>query len=127
MNSMTLTVPANPSWSLVVRTALGAVGVMANLSLDVIDDLRSAVEEAFELVTHQERLVEKVSLTCSMDDGLFHLTLQAQRAPDAQACARTDPEVSQLIIGTLVTDVKLEGDQCGIYTVRMSLPIGVEK
>lgn len=124
MNRMFLTVPASPEWSLVVRTSLGAVGVMANLSLDVIDDLRTAVEEAFELVTHQERLVEKVTLSCKMEEGQIFITLEAQRAPDAQACALMDPEVAQLIIGTLVTEVKLEGDQCGIYTVRMSLPTG---
>ena len=124
MNRMILTVPASPEWGLVVRTSLGAVGVMANLSLDVIDDLRTAVEEAFDLVTHQERLVEKVTLTCKMEEGQIYITLEAQRAPDAQACDMMDPEVAQLIIGTLVTEVKLEGDQCGIYTVRMSLPTG---
>ncbi len=124
MNRMILSVPASPEWGLVVRTSLGAVGVMANLSLDVIDDLRSAVEEAFELVTHQERLVEKVTLSCKIEDGHIHITLEAQRAADAQACDMMDPEVAQLIIGTLVTEVKLKGDQCGIYTVRMSLPTG---
>lgn len=124
MNRMSLTVPASDEWGLVVRTSLGAVGVMANLSLDVIDDLRSAVEEAFDLVTHQERLVEKVTLSCKIEDGLIHIILEAQRAPDAQACDLMDPEVAQLIIGTLVTEVKLEGDQCGIYTVKMSLSTG---
>lgn len=124
MNRMILSVPASPEWGLVVRTSLGAVGVMANLSLDVIDDLRTAVEEAFQLVTHQERLVEKVILSCKMEKGKIHISLEAQRAPDSQACDMMDPEVAQLIIGTLVTEVKLEGDQCGIYTVRMSLPIG---
>ena len=124
MNRMILSVPASPEWGLVVRTSLGAVGVMANLSLDVIDDLRSAVEEAFELVTHQERLVENVTLTCKMEDDTIHIALEAQRAADAQKCEMKDPEVAQLIIGTLVTEVKLEGDQCGVYTVRMSLPTG---
>ncbi len=124
MNSMTLSVPPKSEWGLVVRTTLGAVGVMANLSMDVIDDLRTAVEEAFDLVTHQSRLVEKVLLNCKMEDGKIFITLEAQRAPDSQACDMMDPEVAQLIIGTLVTEVKLEGDQCGIYTVRMSLPTG---
>ncbi|MDI9520607.1 MAG: hypothetical protein QM308_05565 [Bacillota bacterium] len=124
MNSMSLSVPAKSEWGLVVRTTLGAVGVMANLSIDVIDDLRAAVEEAFDLVTHQKRVVEKVILNCKIEDGKIFITLEAQRAADSQACEMMDPEVAQLIIGTLVTEVKLEGDQCGIYTVRMSLPTG---
>lgn len=125
MNSMRLSVPAISEWGLVVRTTLGAVGVMANLSLDVIDDLRTAVEEAFDLLTHQKRLVERVILDCGIENGKIFITLEAQRAPDSQACEMMDPEVAQLIIGTLVTEVKLEGDQCGVYTVRMSLPTGV--
>lgn len=124
MNRMILTVPADHQWSLVVRTTLGAVGVMANLSMEVIDDLRTAVEEAFDLITHQERVVQKVTMICEMVDGHISITMEAQRAPGSQACDMVDPEVAQLIIGTLVTDVKLEGDQCGIYTVRMALPLG---
>ena len=126
MNRVTLTVPPNKQWSLVVRASLGAIGVTANLSLDVIDDLRTAVEEAFELVTHQEREVEKVILSCKIEDGMIYINLEAQRASNAQACDMMDAEVAQLIIGTLVTDVNLEGDQCGIYAVRMALPVGVD-
>ncbi|NLE20702.1 MAG: hypothetical protein GX623_07800 [Clostridiales bacterium] len=124
MNRMTLSVPPGSEWALVVRTTLGAVGVTANLTMDVIDDLRTAVEEAFELVTHQERFVERVVLSCKIEDGLINISLEAQRAPRQQACDMMDPEVAQLVIGTLMTDVKLEGDQCGVYAVRMSLPVG---
>lgn len=126
MNRMTLTVPSDPAWGLVVRTTLGACGVMADLSMDVIDDLRSAVEEAFELITHQRLEVLKVMLTCRVEDNVFHITLEAQRAEHALICDMIDPEVAEMIIGTLVTEVKLEGDQCGIYTVRMSLPVGAK-
>jgi anti-sigma regulatory factor (Ser/Thr protein kinase) len=124
MNRMILTVPAGKEWSLVVRTTLGAVGVMANLSLDVVDDLRTAVEESFELITHQERMVDRVSLLVKIEAGYIHITLKAQRAQHSQECDKINPEVAQLIIGTLVTDVQLEGDQCGIHTVRMALPAG---
>lgn len=126
MNRMTLTVPADRAWGLVVRTTLGACGVMADLSINVIDDLRSAVDEAFELITHQKLKVMKVMLTCRVEDNMFHISLDAQRAEHALVCDIIDPEVAEMIIGTLVTEVKLEGDQCGIYTVRMSLPVGAK-
>ncbi|MGI6689004.1 MAG: hypothetical protein ACOX6Y_11800 [Christensenellales bacterium] len=126
MNEMRVTVPAGREWGLVINLALGAAGSLAGLSLAVIDDLRSAAEEAFELLTHQERRVEQVTLITSVEHGMFNLALNAHRAEHLTACKPMDPEMAQLIIGTLVTDVKLEGDHCGIYSVTMALPAGTK-
>ena len=124
MNEMRVTVPAGREWGLVIKTAIGAAGSLAGLSLDVIDDLRSAADEAFELLTHQERRVEQVTMITCVENGMFNLSMNAHRAEHFKACQAMDPEVAQLIIGTLVTDVKLEGDRCGIFGVTMALPAG---
>ncbi|HSK68994.1 MAG TPA: hypothetical protein VLA21_07000 [Candidatus Limnocylindria bacterium] len=124
MERLNLSVPPGEEWSLVVRATIGAIGVTAKLSLDTIDDLRSAVEEAFQLITHQERDVIRVTMTARVEAPFLHLDLSAQRAEGSAACALADPEIARLIIGALVTEVTLEGDQCGIHTVRMSVPIG---
>ncbi|NLG58377.1 MAG: hypothetical protein GX540_08190 [Clostridiales bacterium] len=124
MNEMRLTIPAGREWGLVVKTAIGAAGSLAGLSLDVIDDLRTATDEAFELLANQERLVEQVTLITSVDMGMFNLSLSAHRAEHNTSCQPRDPEMAQLIIGTLVTDVKLEGDGCGVFSVTMALPAG---
>ncbi|MDD4080720.1 MAG: hypothetical protein PHP02_04830 [Eubacteriales bacterium] len=124
MNEMRIVVPAGREWGLVVKTALGASASLAGLSLDVIDDLRAAADEAFDLLTSQERVVEQVSVITSVDDGMFNLSLNAHRAEQNTKCRPRDPEVAQLIIGTLVTDVKIEGDGCGIFSVTMALPAG---
>ena len=100
MNKMSLTVPAKDEWGLVFHSALSAVGVLANLSVDMIADLRSASDEAFELLTHQSRPVHHVEMDCEP----------------------MDPEVAHLILGALATDVRLEGDSCGIYSINMTLP-----
>ena len=123
MTSSTLTVPAKPEWALVLRTALSGIGAVANLSLDTIDDLRTAADEAFDLLTHQPREVTHMTLECELDEQLLHVRLTAQRAQQYQECTPVDPEIAQLIIGTLVTNVHMEGDKCGIYRVHMSLPI----
>lgn len=124
MNEMRITVPAGREWGLVVKTAIGAAGSLAGLSLDVIDDLRTATDEAFELLSNQERLIEQVTLTTSVEEGMFNLSISAHRAEHNARCQPRNPEVAQLIIGTLVTDVKLEGDGCGIFSVTMALPAG---
>ena len=122
MNQMTLTVPAQEQWALVLRTALNGVGVLSNLSVDTIADLRTACDEAFELLINQPRSAQSITLHCALSGSTLTIRLSAQRTFSFQTCVPTDPEVSNLIIGTLATDVHLEGDSCGIYSVKMSLP-----
>ena len=124
MDRLSLSVPPEENWSLVVRATIGAIGVTAKLTMDMIDDLRSAVEEAFQLITHQERDVVRVTLTARIEPPCLNILLTAQRTEGAAACELADPEIARLIIGSLVTDVHLEGDRCGIHTVIMSLPLG---
>lgn len=122
MKELSMTVPAQADWALVLRSALNGVGVLANLSVDMISDLRTACDEAFDLLTHQSRSVERIGLTCRLTDTQLQVWLKADRKQALQECQPVDPEVAHLIIGTLVTEVHLEGDSCGIYGVHMSLP-----
>lgn len=123
MNRSSITVPARPEWALVLRAALGGIGAVANLSLDSIDDLRTACDEAFDLLTHQPREAVSITLSCRILEDTLSIRIRAERAQVYQECSDIDPEVAQLIIGTLVTDVHMEGDRCGIYSVHMTLPI----
>lgn len=119
---MTLTVPAKEEWALVLRTALNGIGILGNLSVDTIADLRTACDEAFDLLINQPRSADSITLYCALTGRMLSIRLTAQRAFSFHTCLPTDPEVSNLIIGTLATDVHLEGDSCGIYSVRMSVP-----
>lgn len=126
MNKMTLSIPAKIEWRLVLRSALNGVGVLAKLSVDMIDDLRSASDEAFNLLTHQSHLIQHIELCCEIEENMLLIRLSVERAFASQHCVPADPEVARLIIGSLVTDVHLEGDSCGIYRVHMKLPVGKE-
>ena len=124
MNKMTSTVPAKDEWALVMRTALSGVGTLAKLSVDMIDDLRIACDEAFNLLTHQSQLIQQLVLSCELKDGFLLVRLSVERAFASQMCTPVDPEVAHMIIGTPVTDVHHEGDSCGIYSVHMKVPAG---
>ena len=123
MNALTLTVPALQRWALALRTTAGAAGAMAGLSLDLIDDLRIAIDEAFDLLTHQSQPLESVTMTCSPGDKALNIALSAKRALTGPTCKPADPETARLLIGTLVADIHLEGDCCGVHSVVMSLPL----
>lgn len=123
MNEMILTVPADNRWTLPLRTALSAVGAMAGLSLDMLDDLRIAIDEAFELISNQQRQLESVTMTCRLQNNELLVRLDGKRTCAACRCDPADPETAHLVIGTLVTDLHLEGDSCGIHSVCMAMPV----
>ncbi|MDO5022614.1 MAG: hypothetical protein Q4E07_04675 [Eubacteriales bacterium] len=126
MNDLTITVPAERKWILALRTTIGACGSIAGLSLDTISDLRLAIDEGFDLLSHQPRKLEKIRMDCSIDQGMLHIKLQGIRSEKAQTCAPQDPQTAKLIIGTLVTDIHLEGDSCGIHSMCLSISTGEE-
>lgn len=123
MNEVTLTLPANDKWTLAMRSTLSAVGATCGLSLEMIDDLKIAVDEAFDLITHQPKPLERVRMTCSILDKELIVALNGIRTKTiCTSCIPKDPETAKLVIGTLVTDINLESDSCGIHSIQMSLP-----
>ena len=123
MNASTLTVPAEKRWSLVLRTTASAAGALAGLSLDLIDDLRIAIDESFDLLTNQRLMFENITMVCTPVEDALNISLVGKRSKTGQDCKPLDPETSRLVIGSLVADIHLEGDCCGIHTVVMSLPL----
>lgn len=122
MNPMVLSVPARPEWTMVLRMAVSGVCALYDLPLDVMDDLKTAIDESCELLLHQDYAAETLTLRCQMlQDGL-HVCLSAQERSAQACCDAADPDISRLIIGTLVKEVALEKDESGVHCVRMTLP-----
>ena len=65
-------------------------------------------------------------MLCKVDDEGISVSLTGERTDCAQECIPQDPEIAEFIIGTLVTEIKLESDSCGTHTVHFSLPVGGE-
>lgn len=124
MNELTLTIPADTKWTLALRSLAGAAGALAGLTLDTIDDLRIAVDEAFDLLTHQPLTPKTITMTCRPTERSLEVRMDCKRMLEHQRCEPSDPETARLIIGTLVADIHLEGDACGIHSVCMSMPLG---
>ena len=123
MNELNLTIPADSRWLLALRSSLSAVGAIAGLSLDTIEDMRIAVDEAFDLLAHQPRSLEAIMLICNIEEDKLNVRLEGKRSFSPQQCVPADAETARLVIGTLVADIHLEGDSCGIHSVYMTLPV----
>ncbi|GAA1773741.1 anti-sigma regulatory factor [Luedemannella helvata] len=81
-----LTVPAEPAYLAVVRTATAGLAARLRFSTDEIEDLRAAVDEACALLLGLPPAADEPSLTCRFDmhdDGLT-VVVAAPAAAGAQ-------------------------------------------
>ena len=122
MTLMTLTIPAKPEWILVLRMAVSGVAALYDLPLDVMDDLKTAMDESGELLLHQDYCVEALKLSCDADEGGLSMCLSATPCGAASARDKPDPEIARMIIETLVREVDFDRKGDSVLGVRMRLP-----
>ena len=122
---MTLTVPANKEWALVLRMAASGVSALYDLPLDLMDDLNTAIEESCDLLLHQDYSAESLTLTCEQKPDGLHVTLTARERTRYEEEEKADADIARMIIQTLVRQVTLDQDEGGVHCVHMTLPAGV--
>lgn len=122
MKILEMTVPARDGFSLLLRMAMAGVGALYDVPVDVMEDLRSAVDESCDLLLHQDYAANCLKLLCERKEDSLHVEISAVRGECQRAEYPADAEMARLIIGTLVREVDLEQDENGVHTVRMILP-----
>ena len=122
---MTLTVPANKEWTLVLRMAASGVSALYDLPLDLMDDLNTAIEESCDLLLHQDYTAETLTLSCEQKPDGLHVTLTARERTRCAEEEKADADIARMIIQTLVRQVTLDQDEGGVHCVHMTLPAGV--
>lgn len=123
-NSISLTVPGRGDYMLVVRTALGGVGVLMGLDIDLLDDLRGAAEEACDCLRHQPLKAEQLTITCTLQQGVLETVVEARLSDEAQSAQETDMEMTLGILETLIPKVSMyrEGDCVNRIVLQLPLP-----
>ena len=128
MKTMNMTIPAKKEWTLALRMAVSGVGAIYNLPVDVLSDLRTAVDESCELLLHQEFCVESLTLSVEEKEDGVYLSISARRCNvRSQDEKRADAEIAKMIIETLVRQVDLKTEDDSVQEVRMILPAAVKK
>lgn len=122
MKLLEMNVPAREEFSLPLRLAVTGICALHDVPVDVLEDLRSAVDESCDLLLNQDYKAQCLTLICEMQEGSLHLALSAGRCGNQQAENPADADMAKLIIGSLVKKVDLEQDENGVHTVRMILP-----
>ena len=118
-----LTVPGDRSYAVVIRTALGGIALLKDLSVDALDDLRMDADEACDCLLHQNRPAHELKLEAWSDDRGLTVRLSA----DLGECDGTDCEdrvaISRTILETLIPEPRFHTQPCGcIDGITMTLP-----
>ena len=119
---VTLTIPADGAYLSILRTATAGVAARLDFTLDGIEDLRMAVDEACALLLPQSKA--ESNLRCSFNVGRKSLTIAVTADSSAPKPPRRDgfawtvltaltSEVDASVDGSLVT-LKLTREREGI-------------
>lgn len=127
---ITLRVPAEKAYALVLRLALGGVAILKDLDAGTLDDLRGACDEAVDCLLHQGRKAETIELSVTDGRGSLTVSLAAELAGEADAAdCEDETEISRAVLETLVPVVELHAANCGcISRIDLTLPkaVGME-
>ena len=120
---VSLSLPADREYVLLARMALSGLGMLAGLDVDLIDDLRTATDECCDCLLHQPAKAERLEIRARMDAGRLYCCLNAVRSGGASDLPINDLEITRGVLETLMPDVTLECDSCGVGSIGFSLPV----
>jgi hypothetical protein len=120
---ITLNLPADRDFVLLARMVLSGLGMLAELDVDLIDDLRTAIDECCDCLLHQPFKAERLELRARVDSGRLHCCLHAVREGGPSDLPVSDLEITRGVLETLMPEVTLECDSCGVGSIGFSLPV----
>lgn len=123
---ISLRVPGEMAYALVIRTALGGVAILKDLSVDQMDDLRTAADEACDCLLHQGRPVTAIQVHVSDKGEKLTVSLEAEFSGCKAGDCADQTAISQAVLETLVPEVELTSAACGcIQRIDLTMPRAV--
>ena len=118
-----LTMPADREFVLLARMAVSGLGMLAGLDVDLIDDLRTATDECCDCLLHQPVRAERLELRARVQDGRLYCCMNAIRSNGPSDLPQSDLDVTRGVLETLMPEVSLQCDACGVGSIGFSLPV----
>lgn len=118
-----LSLPADREFVLLARMTLCGLGMLGGLDVGLIDDLRAATDEVCDCLLHQAKKAGRIELRAWLTDVRLHCSFKATRTGEAYVGECGDHEVSRCVLETLMPDVALINDDCGVGEISFSLPL----
>jgi len=118
-----ISLPADKEFVLLARMAVSGLGMLAGLDVDLIDDLRTATDECCDCLLHQPIRADRLELRARVEGGRLYCCLNATRTDGVSELPLGDLEITRGVLETLMPDVSLQCDACGVGSIGFSLPV----
>lgn len=118
-----LTLPADQEYVLLARMALCGLGMIAGLEVGLIDDVRAATDECCDCLLHQAQKAEKLEIRAWLSGERMHCCFRGVYSQEPSGLIPGDQELSRCVLETLMPDVTIHKDACGVGTIGFSLPL----
>ena len=121
-NEIILRVPGSREYAVVLRTALGGVAILKDFSIETLDDLRCAADEACECLLNQGPAVRALEMRVKDCECGVTVTLAAEYECDCSPDTTLDLDVTRAVLETLIPQVSLDSTPCGcVSSIGMTL------
>lgn len=110
---VSLRVPGEREYALVVRTALSGLAVLMDFDMDALDDLRMAADECLECLLGQGRKVGAVQVEAKRSEEMMNLTMTAEFVSPAVQGDAQELELTSSVLETLARQVDIVSDEGG--------------
>lgn len=115
-----LTLPADRNLMLVIRLTAAGVIARAGITVDRMDELKMAVEEACGCLIDQENAPERLKVTFACAEGSLQVRAEGLDAPECRgSLSEAELEVMRCILDALADEVRFEVRDGWIASVRL--------
>ncbi len=121
-----LTLPAEPRMLLIIRLITAGVTARAGLTVDAVEDVKMAVEEACNCLLRCA-CCESLKLSFSSADGVLHIRVEALGEPKDYAGPAGDcdeVQVIRYILESMVDDAHVIYDGSALSAIEMAKSLG---
>lgn len=121
-DTISVSFPAQKPYALLLRMFIAGAAASYDLPVDMLEDLRMAAEEAYDCLLDGE-VKEDTQLICDIYRTEDHCATVYMRLSgrSGSPLKNQESEIVFAILGTLMNDVMLFGDNKGIFGIRMML------
>jgi serine/threonine-protein kinase RsbW len=121
-----LTLPAEPRMLLIIRLITAGVTARAGLTVDAVEDVKMAVEEACNCLLRCA-CCEALKLSFTSVDGVLHMRVEGLGEPKGNAAPAGDcdeVQVIRYILESMVDDAHVIYDGSALSAIEMAKSLG---
>ncbi len=121
-----LTLPAEPRMLLIIRLITAGVTARAGLTVDAVEDVKMAVEEACNCLLRCA-CCESLKISFTSEEGVLHMRVEGIDVPEAQKNPVGDcdeVQVIRFILESMVDDAHVIYDGNALSAIEMAKSLG---